>query len=179
MDKKQLSEIDICEKFISPAIARSGWNIHDQIFREYPLRVGRVTVRGNKSHRDQSTVLRADYALFYKSNIPIAVVEAKDNNKAMGAGMAQAINYADLLGVPFSFASNRDGFVFRDATLADGVLERNLTLEEFPSPQDLWERYCAWKGWTPEVRQVTEFDYAPSKTPRYYQMNAISGGSID
>ncbi len=174
MDKKQLSEIDICEKFISPAIARAGWNIHDQIFREYPLRVGRVTVRGNKSHRDQSTVLRADYALFYKANIPIAVVEAKDNNKAIGAGMAQAINYADLLGVPFSFASNGDGFVFRDATLADGVLEKNLTLEEFPSPQDLWERYCAWKGWTPEVRQVTEFDYAPSKTPRYYQMNAIN-----
>lgn len=174
MDKKQLSEIDICEKFISPAIARAGWNIHDQIFREYPLRAGRVTVRGNKSHRDQSTVLRADYALFFKSNIPIAVVEAKDNNKAIGAGMAQAINYADLLGVPFSFASNGDGFVFRDATLADGVLEKNLTLEEFPSPQDLWERYCAWKGWTPEVRQVTEFDYAPSKTPRYYQMNAIN-----
>lgn len=174
MDKKQLSEIDICEKFISPAIARSGWNIHDQIFREYPLRVGRVTVRGNKSHRDPSTVLRADYALFYKANIPIAVVEAKDNNKAMGAGMAQAINYADLLGVPFSFASNGDGFVFRDATLADGVLEKNLTLDEFPSSQELWERYCAWKGWTPEVRQVTEFDYAPSKTPRYYQMNAIN-----
>lgn len=174
MDKKQLSEIDICEKFISPAIALAGWNIHDQIFREYPLRVGRVTVRGNKSHRDQSTVLRADYALFYKSNIPIAVVEAKDNNKAIGAGMAQAINYADLLGVPFSFASNGDGFVFRDATLADGVLEKNLTLDEFPSPQELWERYCAWKGWTPEVRQVTEFDYAPSKTPRYYQMSAIN-----
>jgi len=174
LDKKQLSEIDICEKFISPAIARAGWIIHDQIFREYPLRVGRVTVRGNKSHRDQSTVLRADYALFYKSNIPIAVVEAKDNNKAMGAGMAQAINYADLLGVPFSFASNGDGFVFRDATLADGVLEKNLSLDEFPSPQELWERYCAWKGWTPEVRQVTEFDYAPSKTPRYYQMNAIN-----
>jgi type I restriction enzyme, R subunit len=174
LDKKQLSEIDICEKFISPAIARAGWNIHDQIFREYPLRVGRITVRGNKSHRDQSTVLRADYALFYKANIPIAVVEAKDNNKAMGAGMAQAINYADLLGVPFSFASNGDGFVFRDATLADGVLEKNLTLKEFPSPQDLWERYCAWKGWTPEVRQVTEFDYAPSKTPRYYQVNAIN-----
>ncbi len=155
-------------------MARAGWSIHEQIFREYPLRVGRVTVRGNKSHRDQSTVLRADYALFYKANIPIAVVEAKDNNKAMGAGMAQAINYADLLGVPFSFASNGDGFLFRDATLADGVLEKNLSLEEFPSPQDLWERYCAWKGWTPEVRQVTEFDYAPSKTPRYYQMNAIN-----
>ena len=174
MDKKKLSEIDICDKFISPAIARAGWNIHDQIYREFPLRAGRVVVRGNKSHRDKNTVLRADYALFFKANIPIATVEAKDNLHAIGAGMAQAINYAELLNVPFCFSSNGDGFVFRDATLADGVLEKNLTLEEFPSPQELWERYCAWKGWTPQVRLVAEFDYAPSKTPRYYQLNAIN-----
>ena len=174
MDKKQLSEIDICDKFISPAIARAGWNIHDQIYREFPLRAGRMVVRGNKSHRDKNTVLRADYALFFKANIPIATVEAKDNHHAIGAGMAQAINYAELLNVPFCFSSNGDGFVFRDATLSDGVLEKNLTLEEFPSPQELWERYCAWKGWTPEVRHVAEFDYAPSKTPRYYQLNAIN-----
>jgi type I restriction enzyme, R subunit len=174
LDKKKLSESDICDKFIRPAMENAGWNGLDQIYREYPLRAGRVSVRGNKSHRDKSTVLRADYALFFKANIPIAAVEAKDNNHAVGAGMAQAINYASLLGVPFSFSSNGDGFVFRDATLADGVLERNLTLDEFPSPQELWERYCAWKGWTPEVRHVAEFDYAPSKTPRYYQMNAIN-----
>lgn len=174
MDKKKLSESDICDKFIRPAMEQAGWHGLDQIYREFPLRAGRVSVRGNKAHRDQSTVLRADYALFFKANIPIAVVEAKDNNKPMGSGMAQAINYAELLGVPFCFASNGDGFVFRDATLADGVLEKNLSLEEFPSPQDLWERYCAWKGWTPAVRQVTEFDYSPSKTPRYYQINAIN-----
>jgi type I restriction enzyme R subunit len=174
LDKKQLSESDICDKFIRPAMEQAGWHGLDQIYREFPLRAGRVSVRGNKAHRDQSTVLRADYALFFKANIPIAVVEAKDNNKPMGSGMAQAINYAELLGVPFCFASNGDGFVFRDATLADGVLERNLSLEEFPSPQDLWERYCAWKGWTLAVRRVTEFDYAPSKTPRYYQINAIN-----
>jgi type I restriction enzyme, R subunit len=174
LDKKQLSESDICDKFIRPAMEQAGWHGLDQIYREFPLRAGRVSVRGNKAHRDQSTVLRADYALFFKANIPIAVVEAKDNNKPMGSGMAQAIKYAELLGVPFCFASNGDGFVFRDATLADGVLEKNLTLDEFPSPQDLWDRYCAWKGWTPAVRQVAEFDYAPSKTPRYYQINAIN-----
>jgi type I restriction enzyme R subunit len=78
LDKKQLSEIDICDKFISPAIARAGWNIHDQIYREFPLRAGRVVVRGNKSHRDKNTVLRADYALFFKANIPSANVEDKD-----------------------------------------------------------------------------------------------------
>ena len=174
MNKKTLSESDICDKFIRPAMEQGGWDGMAQIYREFPLRAGRVVVRGRRARRDTSTVLRADYVLFFKPNIPLAVVEAKDNNHAMGAGMAQAINYAQLLDVPFSFASNGDGFVFRDATLADGVLERNLTLEEFPSPVELWARYCAWKGWTPEVRQVTEHEYAPAKTPRYYQLNAIN-----
>jgi type I restriction enzyme R subunit len=174
MNKKHLTESDIRARYITPAIEQAGWDPMTQVFHEFGLRAGRISVRGKKAHRDASTILKADYALFFKPNIPIAVVEAKDNNKPMGSGMAQAINYAELLGVPFSFSSNGDGFVFRDATLADGVLERNITLEEFPSPQDLWERYCAWKGWTPAVRRVTEFEYAPSKTPRYYQINAIN-----
>lgn len=174
MDKTKLSESDICEKFIRPAMEQAGWNGLDQIFREYPLRAGRVVVRGSKAYRDKSTVLRADYALFYKANIPLAVVEVKDNKHAVGAGIGQALNYAQLLDVPFSFSSNGDGFVFRDATLATGVLEQNLTLEEFPSPQDLWNRYCAWKGWSAEESRVAGFDYAPNKTPRYYQLNAVN-----
>ncbi|MBP3982298.1 DEAD/DEAH box helicase family protein [Acidovorax sp. JG5] len=174
MDKTNLSESDICDKFIRPAMVDAGWSGQDQIFREYPLRAGRVVVRGSKAYRDKSTVLRADYALFYKANIPLAVVEAKDNKHAIGAGMGQALQYAQLLDVPFSFASNGDGFVFRDATLATGVLEQNLSLEEFPSPQELWRRYCAWKGWTAEQSRVAGFDYAPNKTPRYYQLNAVN-----
>ena len=174
MDKTQLSESDICDKFIRPAMERAGWDGMDQIFREYPLRAGRVIVRGSKAQRDKSTVLRADYALFYKRNIPLAVVEAKANGYPVGHGTQQAINYAQLLDVPFSFSSNGDGFVFRDATLADGVLERNLTLDEFPSPQALWQRYCDWKGWTDEQQRIAGFDYAPDRTPRYYQMNAVN-----
>ena len=174
MNKRNLSESDICDKYIRPAMERAGWNGMDQIYREFPLKAGRMVVRGKTARRDPSTVLRADYALFYKANIPLAVVEAKDNQHAMGAGMAQAINYATLLDVPFSFSSNGDGFVFRDATLATGVLEQNLTLEEFPSPQELWARYCTWKGWSEAVQRVAAFDYSPSKTPRYYQLNAIN-----
>ncbi len=174
VDKKTLSESDICEKYIRPAIERAGWHGLSQIFREFPLRAGRVVVRGNKSHRDVSTVLRADYALFHKPNIPLAVVEAKDNNQSVGAGMQQALRYAELLEVPFVFSSNGDGFVFRDATLATGMLEQTLTLDQFPSPADLWARYCAWKGWSPEVQRVAAFDYSPSKIPRYYQLNAIN-----
>ncbi|WP_372825788.1 EcoAI/FtnUII family type I restriction enzme subunit R [Polaromonas sp.] len=174
MDKKKLSESDICDKFIRPAMEQAGWHGMDQIYREFPLRAGRMVVRGNKAQRDKSTVLFADYVLCLKPNIPLAVVEAKDNKHAIGAGMAQAINYAQLLDVPFSFSSNGDGFVFRDATLATGVLEQNLTLDEFPTPAELWARYCAWKGWTPEVQRVAGFAYSPSKTPRYYQINAIN-----
>ena len=160
MNKKTLSESDICDKFIRPAVEAAGWDGMSQIYREYPLRAGRVVVRGRKARRDVTTTLRADYALFFKTNIPLAAVEAKDNNHAVGAGMAQAINYAGLLDVPFSFSSNGDGFVFRDATMADGVLERSISLEEFPSPEELWKRLCAWKGWTPAMREITEFDQA-------------------
>ncbi len=174
MDKKQLSESDICDKFIHPAMVQAGWSRLEQIYAQFPLRAGRVVVRGNAARRDAATVLKADYALFWKPNIPLAVVEAKRARLSMAAGTQQALMYADLLGVPFSFASNGDGFVFRDATLATGVLEQNLALHEFPSPAELWNRYCAWKGWAPEVQRVAGHDYAPSKTPRYYQLNAIN-----
>lgn len=131
-------------------------------------------MRGPTSARDPKSVLRADYVLCHKANIPLAVIEAKDNKHAVGAGMAQAINYAQLLDVPFSFSSNGDGFVFRDRTLGSGVLEESLTLEQFPSPAELWQRYCAWKGWSQQVKQIAEYPYSPSKTPRYYQINAIN-----
>ena len=174
MDKTKLSESDIGDKFIRPALVQVGWDSMEQIFAQYPLRAGRVVVRSNKAYRDESTVLRADYALFYKPNIPLAIVEAKKSRLSMSAGMQQAIAYAQLLDVPFSFSSNGDGLVFRDATLATGVLEQNLTLEEFPSPQELWRRYCAWKGWSDEESRIAGFDYAPHKTPRYYQLNAVN-----
>jgi type I restriction enzyme R subunit len=177
LNKKKLSESDICDKFVRPAMEQSGWNGFDQIFAQYPLRAGRVMVRGKTAKRDTATVLFADYVLFHKPNIPLAVVEAKKSRLSVQAGMQQAINYAELLGVPFSFASNGEGFVFRDATLTAGVLEQNLALDQFPSPQELWARYCAWKGWTPKVQSVAGFDYAlatTAKTPRYYQLGAIN-----
>jgi type I restriction enzyme R subunit len=174
MDKSALSESDISDKFVRPAMVQAGWHTLDQIYAQFPLRAGRVVVRGTKAHRDKATVLKADFALFLKSNIPLAVVEVKKARLSAQAGMQQAIQYAELLDVPFSFASNGEGFVFRDATLSTGVLEKNLSLDQFPSPQELWARYCAWKGWPPEVERIASSDYSPSKTPRYYQLNAIN-----
>lgn len=177
MNKNNLSESDICDKFVRPAMVQAGWHTLEQIYAQYPLRAGRVMVRGKTAKRDERTVLFADYVLFLKPNIPLAVVEAKKSRLSLQAGMQQAINYAELLDVPFCFASNGKGFVCRDATLATGVLEQNLTLDQFPSPQELWARYCKWKGWSAEVQSVAAFDYAlatTAKTPRYYQLGAIN-----
>ena len=174
MDKSKLSETDICEKFISPALVQAGWDVIEQILREYPLRPGRMVVRGTRARRDKKSVLRADYVLFWKANIPLAVIEAKDNTQPVGAGMQQALAYAELLDVPFVFASNGDGFVFRDATLAKGTLETNLGLDQFPSPAELWARLCVYKGWSLDEEAIAGQPYSPSKTPRYYQMGAIN-----
>jgi type I restriction enzyme, R subunit len=171
-----LSETDICEKIISPALVQAGWDMAEQWLRNYPIRIGRVVVRGRKAGRDASTTLFADYVLFYKTNIPIAVIEAKKASLNLAAGMQQAIDYARLLDVPFCFASNGSGFVFRDATVRsrEGELEKTLGLHEFPSPQQLWEKLCAYKGWPAPVRQINEQAFSPSKTPRYYQLTAIN-----
>ena len=117
------------------------------------------------------------YILYYKPNIPIAIIEAKDNNHSVGDGMQQALDYADTLNIPFVFSSNGDGFVFHDRTGVSAEKEANLTLDQFPSPADLWEKYRAWKGLTPDEEQIVLQDYfddGSGKAPRYYQCNAVN-----
>lgn len=125
MHKKCLFESEIRDKFIRPTIEVADWDRMSKTCRGYPLRVDRVVVRGCKVCREASTVLRADCAFLHKRNIPLAVVEAKDDNHTIIAEMGEAISYTKPLGVPFSVSSNVDGFLSRDATLADGVLECN------------------------------------------------------
>jgi type I restriction enzyme R subunit len=175
-DKKNLSERDICTKHITPAITTAGWDLHSQIREEVSFTKGRVIVRGKLHARGEQK--RADYILYYKSNIPIAVIEAKGNGHSVGAGMQQALNYAETLGVPFVFSSNGDAFLMHDRTgLADKV-ERELALDAFPSPTELWQRYCQWKGLdTTEARRTVEMPYyddGSGRAPRYYQANAIN-----
>jgi len=158
VNNKAQSQIDICDKFIRPTIEASGWADSSQMYREYALRTVQFVVRGRQAWREAPTVLRADYALFFKTNIPLVVDEAKDNNQAMVAGMPQASNCAQLLDVLFSLASKGDGFIFRDATLSDDVLERNLTLDEFPLPGALWSRHYARKSWARNNRRITEHE---------------------
>jgi type I restriction enzyme R subunit len=131
MSKKNLNETEICQNFITPAITRAGWDQLTQIRREFPFTAGRVIVRGNVAVRGKKK--RADYLLFFESNLPLAVVEAKDNSQPVGGGMPQALAYAETLDVPYAFSSNGDGFLFHDRTGRSTPIERTLTLHEFPT----------------------------------------------
>ena len=175
MDKKHLSERDICTKFITPAVKQAGWDEMTQIREEVSFTKGRIIVRGKQVTQGQKK--RADYILYIKPNIPLALIEAKDNNHSPGDGMQQALNYADTLNIPFVFTSNGDGFVFHDRTGANALLETNLSLQNFPTPGELWAKYRDWKGLAPEEEALVLQDYyedGSGKTPRYYQINAIN-----
>ena len=146
-----------------------------QIREEVPFTKGRIIVRGKLVTRGKAK--RADYILYYKPNIPIAIIEAKDNNHSVGDGMQQALDYAATLNVPFVFSSNGDGFVFHDRTGAKHRERSHTCLDAFPSPADLWAKYRAWKGFTPDAEAIVLQDYfedGSGKGPRYYQTNAIN-----
>ncbi len=176
MDKKTLSESDICAKYITPAIIAAGWDEALQIRREVFFTKGRIIVRGKLHTRGEQK--RADYILYFKANIPIAVIEAKDNKHSVGSGMQQALNYAETLDIPFVFSSNGDGFICHDRTGLAALTEQELSLANFPSPTELWQRYCHYKGLeTADAKHTVEMPYyddGTGRAPRYYQANAIN-----
>ena len=176
MSKKSLSESDICAKYITPAVIEAGWDEALQIRREVSFTKGRIIVRGKLHTRDEQK--RADYILYYKANIPLAVIEAKDNKHSVGSGMQQALNSAETLDILFVFSSNGDGFICHDRTGLAALTEQELSLANFPSPTELWQRYCHYKGLeTADAKHTVEMPYyddGTGRTPRYYQANAIN-----
>ena len=175
MNKKLLTEQEIRTRYITPAIQDAGWK-SGQIREEVIFDAGRVIVRGALSMRSAERK-RVDYLLSHKPGIPLAIVEAKDNNHSLSAGMDQALQYAALLDAPFVYTSNGDGFMEHDRTLTDGPLERELRLDEFPSPETLWLRTMRQTGMTDEVAKVAAEDYyydRYGRAPRYYQEVAIN-----
>lgn len=179
MNKRDLSESDIKEKYITPALIKSGWDEMSQIQREEYFTDGRIYVKGKLTARGKGKF--TDYSLYHKTkglNIRLAVIEAKDNKHSIRAGIQQALSYANKLDVPFVFSSNGDGFWFHDKTATDGQLEKELSLDEFPSPQELWQKYKAYKGITTQEQEavVTQEYYqdASGRKPRYYQSIAIN-----
>lgn len=175
MNERALSERDICTKYITPALQQSGWDSASQIREEVSFTKGRIIVRGKLVTRGKQK--RADYILYYKPNIPIALIEAKDDNHAVGDGMQQALEYAATLDIPFVFSSNGDAFLFHDRTGQDALVESELPMGAFPSPERLWAAYRAWKGLDPAQEDVFLQNYhddGSGKKPRYYQRIAIN-----
>jgi type I restriction enzyme R subunit len=141
-EKKELSESDIKAKFITPAIVQAGWDEMTQIRREVTLTPGPVVVRGNLSSRNKKKKKFADYVLQKEKGVPVAVVEAKENNYTISHGLQQALGYADILDVPCAFSSNGDGFASHNKAAAEGEdTETEFGLDAFPSPAELWARY--------------------------------------
>jgi len=174
-NKTALSERDVCTKFVTPALTAAGWDLRHQIREEVTLTKGRIKVRGRMVSRGKAK--RADYVLYYKPNLPLAVIEAKDETHSVGAGMQQALAYAEMLDVPFAFSTNGRAFLFHDRTVQSPEVEREIPLSAFPSPEELWRRYCAWKGIEGEAERIAAQDYyldGSGKTPRYYQLVAIN-----
>jgi len=173
MNKKQLSERDICTKFINPALKKASWNMKQQVREEISFTDGRIIVQGKLTTRGKRK--RADYILYYKPYYPIAIIEAKDNKKPVGSGMQQALEYADILQIPFVFTSNGDSFVFHDRT---NSTEKEISLDNFPSPNELWEKYLAYRNIDEqESKEIVEQEYyvdTSGMSPRYYQQNAIN-----
>lgn len=176
INKKELSEIDICDNFITPAIRNAGWDQYTQIRREVTLTPGPVIVRGEMSSRNKRKKKFADYVLHKEPGVPIAVVEAKDNNKTVSHGLQQAIGYAAILEVPSAFSSNGDGFASHNDVAESGEdIETEFPLEQFPSPDVLWKRYKKKHGIVEEELVLQPYhDDGSGKEPRYYQTDAIN-----
>lgn len=172
LTKKDLTEEDIKLKYITPALQKADWDIKSQIRCEYYYTAGKINVRENVAQRSKGK--KVDYLLSYKSNLPIAIVEAKDNKVTVSHGIQQAIDYANDLDIPFAYSSNGDGFYEHDMITGE---EKEIGINEFPTPKELWQRYLKEKNIDEEQEKlITEPYYFLdiNKTPRYYQRVAIN-----
>ena len=177
--KKQMTEEDIKLNYITPAL-QSKWQgkITMETSVKNVLTEGEVKLAGNMAARDKSTIKKTDYILWQNESKPIAVVEAKDNNKPVGHGLQQAMEYAEMLDVKFAYASNGDAFLEHDFTTGK---EREIALGNFPAPEELQARLNAAlygeNGMTEEQKAILQTPfYSDENTyePRYYQRVAVN-----
>ena len=177
-EKKKLSESDICDLYITPALKQAGWDPFNQIRREVTLTPGPIIVRGNMSSRNKKKKKFADYVLYWEPSLAVGVLEAKDNKNSVGQGMQQALGYAKILEVPSAFSSNGDAFEQHNKVPDTGEdIETSLRLDQFPEPSILWKRYKKYHGIEDEEEKLLAqpfHDDGSGKEPRYYQADAIN-----
>ncbi|WP_436757884.1 EcoAI/FtnUII family type I restriction enzme subunit R [Streptosporangium sp. V21-05] len=174
-DKGQLTETEIRTRYITPALIKAGWPLTSLREEYYYFSAGRIQVIGKKGVRKKAK--RVDYLLEWRSGLPVALVEAKDNNHEPGSGMQQAIEYAEQLDIPSVFTSNGESFVWHDRTGSRPDVEIEISLDKFPSPETLYALYKKWKGITDSEEPVvaSQFhDDGSGRRPRYYQRIAVN-----
>lgn len=172
---RDLSEQDICSKYILPAVVNAGWDLQRQIREQYGFTAGRITVRGKTVTRGEKK--RVDFILYHRGHLPLAIIEAKDNSHSVGDGMQQALGYAEALDVPFVYSSNGDAFLEHDRLTKNNLIEREIKLNKFPSPDELYNRYIKAKGLAVQQEQVINQDYyqeIDGKIPHYFQQVAVN-----
>ena len=172
-EKQGLTETEIRTRYITPAIVNAGWDLSRVREEFFYFTKGRIQVQGKKATRGEAK--KVDYLLHYKPNMPLAVVEAKDNTHSIGDGMQQAIEYAEALDVPFVFTSNGDGFLIHDRTGLMPNVEQEVSLDQFPHPDELYRLWKQWRGVESPAEPFVLSDYysdGSAKTPRYYQCTA-------
>ena len=178
INKKELSETDICDLYITPAIKDAGWDPIRQIRREVTLTPGPIIVRGNMSSRNKKKKKFADYVLSWEPGVPVAIVEAKDNNHTVSHGMQQSLGYTEILDIPSAFSSNGDAFASHNRMASPGEdIETQIPLDSFPPSNDLWKRYKLYRGIEDKEEQLVVQPYhsdSSGKEPRYYQVDAIN-----
>lgn len=196
-DKKQMTEEDIKLQYITPALL-SKWDIKKITMETSPLNNftdGKVHIKGNIPGREKGK--RCDYVLWYNKAIPLAIVEAKDNNHSSSFGMQQAVSYGIMMNVPFVYTSNGDSFFEHDFTTG---LEKEFPLTDFPTAEELYNR---WKNvdsqkilevenkmqyavdgnsriydvplcYEEKLMNTPFYSGADCYPPRYYQRNAVN-----
>ena len=166
----ELTEEDVRAKYIDPSIRNAGWNEELQIRREVFFTDGKIIIQKNKTKRGKRK--KADYVLSYKTNLPLAIIEAKKNTFTVGHGMQQGIEYGEILDIPFIYSCNGEGYLEFDRLTGKS---RELKMNEFPTPEELWERYLEEKKLDRSDLLVESYFFTTgSKTPRYYQRVAIN-----
>ena len=172
--KQNMTEEDIKLQFITPAITAK-WPTN-RITMETKITDGKINLRGNLVSRQKPK--KADYVLYINENNPIAIVEAKDNKHTVSHGLQQAMTYAQMMGIPFAYSSNGDAFMEHDFLTG---MERQIPMNQFPSPDELYERYKLGanngSGLSAAEELVIQQPYYTSQntySPRYYQRNAIN-----
>lgn len=170
LSKKSMSEEDIKLQYITPAVT-SKWSV-GKITMETKITDGKVNIKGNFVFREKPK--RADYILYLNTNNPIAVIEAKDNKHSISYGLQQAMVYAQMLDLPFAYSSNGDGFAEHDFLTGK---EREFSLDEFPTEEELINRFKREAGLSPVQEAVIDQPYYSSQNtypPRYYQRIAVN-----